>query len=52
MDLFACEPGVGALPELRSYRCPGCGEVAIEAGSVRRLQRGDVQGMRADPAAA
>jgi DNA-directed RNA polymerase subunit RPC12/RpoP len=44
MDLFACEPRLGTLPELRSYRCPGCGHVETDAGTVGPLQRGDMQG--------
>ena len=46
MDLFACEPRLGTLPELRTYRCPGCGLVETDAGSVTPLQRGDMQGAR------
>ncbi len=44
MDLFACEPTLGMLPELRSYRCPCCGHVEIDAGAIAALQRGDVHG--------
>jgi hypothetical protein len=46
MDLFACEPSLGTLPELRSYRCPGCGQVETDADTVAPLQRGDTQGVR------
>jgi hypothetical protein len=48
MDLFACEPAVGALPELRSYRCPGCEQVETDSGTVVPLERGDIQGARVD----
>jgi hypothetical protein len=46
MDLFACEPPLGTLPELRSYRCPGCGQVETDARNVGPLQRGDTLGVR------
>jgi hypothetical protein len=48
MDLFACERGLGALPELRTYRCSGCGQVETDAGTVVPLPRGDTQGARID----
>lgn len=48
MDMFACQPAVGALPELRSYRCAGCGHVETDAGTVVPLERGDTQGARVD----
>jgi DNA-directed RNA polymerase subunit RPC12/RpoP len=41
MDLFSYEPSLGTLPELRSYRCPGCGNVETDASAV---SRGDIQG--------
>jgi hypothetical protein len=46
MDLFACETGLGALPELRSYRCFCCGYVGTDAGAIPRLQRGETEGAR------
>lgn len=48
MDLIACEPRLGTLPELRSYRCFGCGHVETDAGAISLLQRGDMQGARVD----
>ncbi len=48
MDLFACEPRLGTLPELRSYRCSSCGQVDTDAGSIGPLQRGDLQGAGAE----
>ena len=48
MDLFACKPHLGTLPELRSYRCPACRHVETDAGTVGPLQRGDIQGARAE----
>ena len=44
MDLFACEPNLGTLPELRSYRCPSCGQVETATGTLSLLQRGDLYG--------
>jgi hypothetical protein len=46
MDLFACVPCLGGLPELRTYRCPCCGDVETDAGAISNLQRGDVYGAR------
>ena len=46
MDLMACEPRLGTLPELRSYRCLCCGHVETDAGAIGPLQRGDMQGLR------
>jgi hypothetical protein len=48
MDLFARQPRLGALPELRSYRCVGCGQVETDAGGLSALKRGDVQGSQAE----
>ena len=42
MDLFACEPQLGTLPELRSYRCSCCRHVETDAGSVGLARRGEV----------
>ena len=44
MDLFACAPKLGTLPELRSYRCPSCGQVETDTGATNVLQRGDLYG--------
>jgi hypothetical protein len=49
MDLFACEPNLGTLPELRSYRCPGCGQVETDARGISFLQRGDMHGAQLAP---
>jgi hypothetical protein len=48
MDLFACARSLGTLPELRSYRCPGCEHVETDVGTVSPLQRGDIQGALVD----
>jgi len=42
MDLFACEPQLGTLPELKSYRCSCCRHVETDAGSVGLARRGEV----------
>ena len=34
MDLFACAPRLGGLPELRTYRCSCCGDVETDAGVI------------------
>lgn len=50
MDLFACVPNLGTLPELRSYRCPSCGQVETDAGTIGLLQRGDLYGAASEAA--
>lgn len=42
MDLFDCKPQLGTLPELKSYRCAGCGHVETDAGTIALLGRGEV----------
>jgi hypothetical protein len=44
MDLFACQPSLGMLPEARSYRCHCCGHVETDTGAIPLLQRGDIHG--------
>lgn len=44
MDLFACTPGFGTLPDLRSYRCPGCEHVETDTRTVGPQEREDIQG--------
>jgi hypothetical protein len=40
MDLFACAPSLGGLPELRTYKCSCCGDVETDAGVISALQPG------------
>jgi hypothetical protein len=48
MDLFACAPCLGGLPELRTYRCSCCGDVETDAGVISTLQPGDLYGARSE----